>query len=325
MPAKLTIKDFVKRARAIHGSKYDYSLAKYNGSDKKIAIFCHKHQIIFYQKADNHLAGHGCNLCSAEKTYFNKGNPGGRKPQTREEFIKKAQLIYEDHYNYDLVDYVHCNIKVLIRCNIHNITFYQTPTNHLKCYGCVKCWRFQQGLSARSTTEEFIKKAKKTHGENLYDYSLIDYIHSDEKVKIICKKHGIFLQKPAIHLSNKGCPKCVESRGERKVRVYLENNNINYIQEYNIPLTRKYLDFFLLDYNIAIEYHGSQHYIPYSFQNKEIDSALKNYKRVNISDDFKKQWCEDNNVLLLRIHYWEYAQIHKILTWFFNIYMKGIE
>ena len=41
------------------------------------------------------------------------------------------------------------------------------------------------------TTLEFIKKSKEIHGDK-YDYSLVDYKKTDEKIKIICKKHGVF-------------------------------------------------------------------------------------------------------------------------------------
>jgi very-short-patch-repair endonuclease/ribosomal protein S27AE len=57
------------------------------------------------------------------------------------------------------------------------------------------------------TTEKFIEKAKKIHGEK-YDYSKVIYTHSNIKVLIGCKEHGYFLQIPSIHLQKKGCPLC---------------------------------------------------------------------------------------------------------------------
>jgi hypothetical protein len=44
-------------------------------------------------------------------------------------------------------------------------------------------------------TNNFIKKSKLLHNEK-YDYSLTEYIKSSEKVSIICKEHGDFLQTP---------------------------------------------------------------------------------------------------------------------------------
>jgi len=61
----------------------------------------------------------------------------------------------------------------------------------------------------RLTTEEFIEKAISVHGD-VYDYSSVEYVHSKEKIEIICNKHGAYTQEPANHLSGNGCPKCTD-------------------------------------------------------------------------------------------------------------------
>lgn len=58
------------------------------------------------------------------------------------------------------------------------------------------------------TNEVFINKAVKKHG-NKYDYSLVNYINANTKVKIICKKHGIFEQQPNNHINGQGCIGCM--------------------------------------------------------------------------------------------------------------------
>jgi len=54
------------------------------------------------------------------------------------------------------------------------------------------------------TQDEFLKRCKKIHGDK-YDYSLVDYKKSHIKIKIICKKHGIFEQLPYQHTNGHGC------------------------------------------------------------------------------------------------------------------------
>lgn len=64
------------------------------------------------------------------------------------------------------------------------------------------------------TTEEFIKRAKALHGD-IYDYSETVYIDSKTKVKIKCKKHGIFEQMAGSHIHSKikaGCPYCARKK-----------------------------------------------------------------------------------------------------------------
>ena len=55
---------------------------------------------------------------------------------------------------------------------------------------------------------EFIERAKKVHGDK-YNYSKVNIVDNNEKVCIICPKHGEFWQTPKSHIVRKyGCPKC---------------------------------------------------------------------------------------------------------------------
>ena len=71
-------------------------------------------------------------------------------------------------------------------------------------------------MSKKKTKEEFIKDARKVHGDK-YDYSKVEYDGAHKKVCIICPKHGEFEQTPHDHLARKGCPKCgIENRSENR-------------------------------------------------------------------------------------------------------------
>lgn len=59
----------------------------------------------------------------------------------------------------------------------------------------------------KENTTSIIIKFRKVHGKK-YDYSQVDFISSKLKVKIGCKDHGIFEQRPDHHLEGKGCFKC---------------------------------------------------------------------------------------------------------------------
>lgn len=62
-------------------------------------------------------------------------------------------------------------------------------------------------MSKRATREEFICKARESHGDK-YDYSKSEYVNARTKVCIICKEHGEFWQTPDNHLRGQGCPRC---------------------------------------------------------------------------------------------------------------------
>ncbi len=54
---------FIKRAKLIHGDRYDYSLVDYSSTHKKIVIICPIHGI-FLQKPNSHLSTKaGCPKC----------------------------------------------------------------------------------------------------------------------------------------------------------------------------------------------------------------------------------------------------------------------
>lgn len=61
------------------------------------------------------------------------------------------------------------------------------------------------------SNEKVIEQFKKVH-DDLYDYSLVNYINNTTKVNIICRKHGIFSQTPHHHKRGGGCPKCTKGK-----------------------------------------------------------------------------------------------------------------
>ena len=135
-------------------------------------------------------------------------NPSVRSAINKTEYsINRFREVHGDKYNYDKFVYTGTRKKGEIVCAKHG-SFFQDPNTHLFCTtGCRECWK--DGISAivRSTTEQFIEKARKIHGDT-YDYSEVDYIHAKQPVSIICKKHGAFQQVPNYHLSGNACVKC---------------------------------------------------------------------------------------------------------------------
>ena len=125
MVKKLTISDFVKRARDIHGNKYDYSKVEYINSKTKVCIICPEHGE-FWQAPYSHLNGQGCPKCA-----------GNIKLNTNE-FINKAREVHGDKYDYSKVNYVDTHTKICIICPEHG-EFWQTPADHLRGIGCPNC------------------------------------------------------------------------------------------------------------------------------------------------------------------------------------------
>ncbi len=197
MAGRLTLKEFLERARLVHGDKYDYSKITYLYETNKITIVCRKHQIEFQQSVHKHLAGQGCKKCSSETT-------GNRCRTSVSDFIKKAKAIHGDKYNYDGIEYKSSRTNIKINCPVHG-DFFQTPGNHThktNPQGCPEC-----GGRTNWTLEKFIDKSKRIHNEK-YSYGNVNFIDTNHKVIITCPIHGDFEQKPIKHLNGQGCPKC---------------------------------------------------------------------------------------------------------------------
>lgn len=294
---KSNAEDFIKRAKSIHGDKYDYSKVVYNGSKKNVIIGCPKHGE-FPQMPNAHLNGQGCRKCGTEKV-------GNNQRSNIDTFINKAKLVHGDKYDYSKVVYGSSNQGVIIICKKHNKKFIQTPNSHLRGSGCPECGIALNHDKQKSTTEDFIKKSKIVHGDK-YDYSKVNYTGNRNKVIIICKKHNKeFTQVPTSHLNGRGCPTCQESQGERTVASCLDKLNIKFERQHKFDDCRGSLrplpfDFYLPNNNTCIEYDGIQHFEPVDRFGGE-----EGLRTVQQLDYIKTKYCKTNNIKLIRIRYYD--------------------
>lgn len=179
---------FIKRSTDVHKGRYDYSNVVISGGKKEVGIICPIHGI-FWQNPYSHMRGSGCPMCY------------GTPKSTNEEFIKKAQAIYGDRYDYSKVDYKGNKEKVCIICPDHG-EFWMSPNNHLRGHRCPGCFG-----TPKKTNDEFISRARALF-DCKYDYSKVEYDGLSRKVCIVCPEHGEFWISAASHLNGHGCPYC---------------------------------------------------------------------------------------------------------------------
>ena len=200
---KKTNKQFIEEANIRHDFKYDYSKTQYINKREKVCIICPIHGE-FWQEASSHLKGCGCPKCGKESSQK-------RQSLNTEQFIERAKKVHGNKYDYSKTEYINSSTKVCIICPIHG-EFWQRPTEHLRGRGCKKCGDLSVGIkNSRITTDEFIERAKKVHGDK-YDYSKTEYISPRKKICIIDKEFGEFWMIPYAHLNGQGCP---SRRGEK--------------------------------------------------------------------------------------------------------------
>ena len=294
---KLTKEEFIEKAREKHGDKYDYSLVGNVENNKaKVSIKCNKCGSIFEQKVNNHLNGHGCPNCANKR----------RKTvqiDNKESFIAKARKIHGNKYSYDKVEYKGNNEKVMITCPTHG-DFPQTPHSHKSGRGCPSCARERVKNTLTDNKDDFIAKAREVHGDK-YRYDNVVYVKDDIPVFITCLIHGDFQMTPHHHKRGCGCQKCKQSHLENKTMMLLKRNNITYETEKTFPWLKNKremsLDFYLPEYNIAIECQGEQHYLgeEKGYFTKDI---LTNIKQ---RDTIKNALCKEHG---MPIHYIRYDE-----------------
>ena len=191
-------REFIQKARLVHGNSYDYRFVKYTKNYEKICIICKLHGE-FWQTPGNHLSKQRCPICG-------KISRISLRSSNTNEFILKSKKVFGDYYDYSKVDYKNSIKKVCIICPKHG-EFWQSPHDHISGKGCPECGRISIIEANRKDTNWFIEQSKRIFGD-YYDYSRVDYKNSTEKVCIICPEHGEFWQIPNYHLRGSGCPEC---------------------------------------------------------------------------------------------------------------------
>ena len=274
--------NFIISANKRHNNKFNYDNVVYINSITKVEVVCDKHGS-FYVRPDAHIRKVGCPSCN------------GGIIDTLESFIEKSNIKHKNKFNYDNVVYINSITKVEVICDKHGI-FEILPSNHIYGQGCSKC----SGVK-RKTTTEFIDESNVIHNK-IYDYSTVNYINNRTKVKIICIKHGDFLQTPKDHLKGSGCPKCRLSKGEILISNILIDNHITYFSQKTFEDCRNInvlpFDFYLPEFNTCIEFDGRQH-----FEVVDAFGGIKDFEKLKINDIIKNKYCSDNGIRLIRIKF----------------------
>lgn len=193
MSKRLTTEEFIQKAKEIHGDTYDYSKVSYQNNKTPVEIICKKHGV-FEMRSDMHLhQKQGCPKCAKNSK------------KTTDQWLDRFKEVHGDEYDYSLIETIeNTQQRIPIICPKHGKFTQRVTVHYHHKNGCPSC-----GGTKKLTTETFIKKAKKIHGDR-YDYSNVDYMNNKIAVRIICKEHGEFKQRGDFHLRGCGCPKCTK-------------------------------------------------------------------------------------------------------------------
>lgn len=267
-----------------------------------------KHNIcnyIYPVSPDRFLRGQRCPKC---------------EKRIKRDINKLKQEIYslvKDEYTVLSDQYKDANTHILIRHNVCGHEYPVTPHKFLLGTRCPKCFGGVKG-----NIKDFKEKVYKLV-ENEYEV-LGEYINARTHIQI---KHNIcqhdYPVTPDNFLRGRRCPYCSESYGEIKIRLLLE--------QYNIPFEKEYIfedllsdlsnplrfDFCIFENNnkqkikLLIEYDGVFHY------KKQFEEH--NFELQQTYDKRKNKYCKEHNIKLLRIPYWKFDNVEKILIKVLNL------
>lgn len=219
------------------------------------------------------------------------------------------------------VEYKNGSTTIKYICPKHGVQKMRASNFHngRRCPGC----KLQSAHDRFSfSPDEVYKKVSMLGGELL---NKDEYINQDIKnLKIVCPRcHDNIFTTSLKHFCQHGgqsCPECYrkESVGERRIRQWLTDNNIEFIQEKwfgdcrdKNPLP---FDFYIPHINTIIEFDGQQHFKEthfFSHSNPKFNNSITSY--IKYHDNIKTDYCISNNINLIRIPYTEINNIENIL------------
>lgn len=220
--------------------------------------------------------------------------------QRKYEFNTVKEILYIN--NYEMIndsEYINAGSSITCKCLVCGNIMKTSLGSIISGRKCGKC-----AGNKNYTHEEFIDKLNDKYGN---EYIVLDkYIKMTNYITIQRTTCGhIFPITPHNLLNHdRGCPICKESHGEKRIRRFLNKNNIHYIRQYKFDDCRNInclpFDFAIIDDNnnvlLLIEFDGQQHEKPYDFFGGE-----EVFIKTKINDEIKNNYCINNNIKLLRI------------------------
>lgn len=276
MPKKLTTDDIKIRLE----NKNTVLIGEYISSRHSTEFKCTKCEFKWFTQPDHVFNGHGCPKCAGKLKLTNK-------------IIDERLPISIKRISDFLPSFLSNKNKIDLLCIVCNHKWSGLPNDYInkKNCGCPKCKNV-----SRLTNEIVDSRLPK----NII--RLEDYKSGNIKMNFMCLDCSYpFKATPTGIFQGKwGCPICNLNKWERLIRDLLEENKIIFKRNYFVKLNEKryYIDFFIPEKNIAIEYNGRQHYYPVKRYGGE-EKFILQQKR----DEMIRNYCKDNNIKLIEFKY----------------------
>lgn len=293
--------EFIKEVYELVKDEYSV-LSEYKNYMTKVKIRHNKCNYIWGVTPNSFLSGGGgCPNC------MNKKDP--------DEFIQEVYELVGDEYVF-LEKYNGSMKKILCQHATCGYKWNIRPHNFLNGNRCPKC-----NQRIQRTTEIFKEELFNIVGD---EYILLgESINSYTKVDILHTKCGnVWNTAPCNIIRGSRCPHCITYKGEDTIEEFLLKNKIHFIKQYSFKDCRNSLplsfDFAIINNDdkllSLVEYDGRQHFEPVNFGGISDEEALEKFETQQKNDNIKNTYCQQNNIKLIRIPYWDFSNLEEILS-----------
>lgn len=302
---KPTYEEALERINIVNNNRYDLiDFKEYKNHKSPITFYCHEKDMFGREHGEFTIpysqflnAKYGCPKCA--KNYM----------LSYEEALETIKLV--NNGRFDLVEfkeYKDKNSKIKFYCHEKD-RFGREHGEFITTYS--------QFLNTKYTCQKCAKNFSPTYEEALENiilanngkYELVEfkeYKGDISEIKFYChekdkfgQEHGEFKVTYGQFLAHRqSCPKCKQSNIEEELNFNLKNINIKYEQyktfEWLKMINKQSLDFYLTDYNIAIECQGKQHFRPISRFGGEKSFIFQLERDIN-----KSKLCQEHGIKLI--------------------------
>lgn len=234
--------------------------------------------------------------------------------------LKDTDYFKEEVYNlvnneYDVIGkYSRNHLKIDMIHNKCKTEFKVTPNAFLRGSRCPKCGKDSSIKKRTKTHEQFLDEVYEQVGD---EYSVLGmYSHGNHDIEIMHNTCGhVMSTTPNYFIHHQvRCIRCNESKGEQRIRMFLEKTGIQYKSQFIFEELKGNHSHLKFDFAIfkrcgelalLVEYDGEFHFK--AIIDKEQFEVQKEY------DKRKDEYCRLNNIPLVRIPYWEFSNIEGVL------------
>lgn len=302
------------------GSKFTIEFCKEYALQRGYEVLSDKYESCFEKLKFKHLEDNCNYVFDMDFHHFKNGKNGCLKCSGKTKLTIEYCQEYANERGFTILDenVINAKEKIRFRHDTPRCDYYVSDMTWNAFYskdgGCKKCSR------KLSPNEEEINRFSRecdyeclNSGAYVNQYTCLVFEH------LLCGT--VFEKNWKDFKRNIRCTRCTSSDGENRIEDFLSYNNIICKKEKYFDDCRSILPL-PFDFGIPcddetwflIEFHGIQHYKPVDFAGKGIEWAKSEFKKRQINDKIKLKYCQDNNIPLLVIPYWEFDNIENILT-----------